>query len=326
MTSRYRPWQLLLAFVALSLGVAVLASEVALRLLAYSTDDGGGRASKRWDAVHWKPINAEGYRDVDWAPQGRHAALVFLGDSFTEGHGVDFADTFFARVRAARAGDVAYNLGRSGWSTQREHEAYRDFRRRTGVRPAWVVQQYFGNDLKGVVPDPPEWQPWPWLPALAEHSELADLAWTLMQSRNNGRPYADYYLGAYDRDDVLATHRAELRALAGDIHADGARWALLVFPFLDDAAMIERSRSAYVERMRTIFRDACRPGDVFVDAAPLALSFDDPARVVSRLDSHPSPALHAAVATTLAAVLADPAPEALPTGVEACPADGAPHG
>jgi hypothetical protein len=83
--------------------------------------------------------------------------------------------------------------------------------------------------------------------------------------------------------------------------------------------MIERSRVAYVERMRTLFRNACRPGDAFVDASPLALRFDDRARVVSRLDSHPSPALHAAVAAALSAVLAEPAPAALPAGVEACP-------
>jgi hypothetical protein len=317
MTSRYRPWQFVLAFAVLSLLLALGVAELALRTLAFSSGSGGGRATQRWDAAHWKPINREGLRDVEWeAPRGR-PALVFLGDSFTDGHGVDFEQTWYFQLRRAFGGAVSYNLGKSGASTLDELARYRDFRRRTGVRPRVVVLQYFGNDLQGRVPDPPQWQPWPGLEAASRHSELADVLWTWLESRNEGAPYAEHYFSAYADPAVFAAHRADLRTLDAAIHADGARWVLLVFPFLDSEAMIARSRGAYVDRLREVFRADCRPGDAFVDATPFARRFDDAARVVNKLDSHPSPALHALVAAQLRPVIAAAMP-APATGVEPC--------
>jgi hypothetical protein len=319
MTSRYRPWQFVLAFVALSLLVAVGVTELALRGLAFSSGGGGGRAGARWDAAHWKPINREGLRDVEWADANGRPALVFVGDSFTDGHGVDFEQTWASHVRALLPGHVAYNLGKSGSSTLDEAARYRDFRRRTGIAPRAVVLQYFGNDLQGRVGDPPQWQPWPGLEWLSRHSEIADVLWTYLESTRSGVPYAEHYFAAYADPAVFAAHRADLLALVGDVHADGAKLVLLVFPFLDSEAMLQRSQDAYVARMRGVFAAGCRPGDLFFDVTPLARGFDDGARVVNKLDSHPSPALHAALAAQLAPLLDGPAPATLPAGVETCP-------
>jgi hypothetical protein len=326
MTSRYRPWQFLLVFVALSLFVAVGVTEFVLRGLAFSSGGGGGRAGARWDAAHWTPINREGLRDVEWAAPDGRPALVFLGDSFTDGHGVDFAQTWAAGVRARLPGQVAYNLGKSGSSTLHEAARYRDFRRRTGIAPATVVLQYFGNDMQGRVGDPPQWQPWPGLEWLARHSEIADVLWTYLESTRSGVPYAEHYFAAYADPAAFAAHRADLLALVGDVHADGARLVLLVFPDLDSEAMMRRSQDAYVGRLRAVFAAGCRPGDLFFDATPLARGFDDRARVVNKLDSHPSPALHAALGARLAPLLSGPTPRHLPAGVEACPASGVAHG
>ena len=305
-----------------SLVIALLAGEVFVRSLALSTGDGGGRAAKRWNEQYWKPVNAQGYRDVEWAPAGAKPALVFLGDSFTEGHGVGFEQTYYHHLRSALAGSHAsYNLGRSGASTLDELKRYRQFRAATGVRPQVLVLQYFGNDMQGRLAPAPQWQPWPGLEAVARHSDLADLLWVYLAGVRYGHLYSDHHLGAY-ATPVFERHRADLGRAFAAAHGDGARVVFVVFPFLDDEAMIERSQAAYVGRVREVFRARCRPGDAFVDVSPLARTLPPAQRTVNRLDGHPSPALHALLAARLRP-LVEAAPGPLPAGVERC---GSPAG
>jgi hypothetical protein len=302
-----------------SIAVALGAGELFVRTLAISSGDGGGRAAERWHEEYWKPVNAHGYRDVEWAPAGSKPALVFLGDSFTEGHGVAFADTYHQRVRTALADRyVGYALGKSGASTGHELRNYRKFRAATGVRPAVVVYQYFGNDMQERLPRAPQWQPWPGLETLSRHSELAELAWTYMAGVRYGNLYADHFFAAYDGPEY-APHRRTVERVFKETHADGARTVFVVFPYLDDDSMLERSQAAYVGKMREVFGAACAPGDAFLDVTPLAREFPPAQRKASVLDGHPSPALHARIAGLLEALI-DARADAPPAGFEACPA------
>jgi hypothetical protein len=317
--TRLRRALFLAAWSLASLAIAIVVAELVLRTLAFSTGDGGVGADQRWSEKYWKPVNSHGLRDVEWVVPNPHPALVFLGDSFTEGHGVRYEQTYYYAVRttlAARA--TAYSLGRSGASSRAEAKDYAQFLKETGIRPRWVVHQYFGNDMQDLLPPPPRWKPWPGLETMARHSELADIVWTYMDGVRWGRLYADHYLGGYENPEAYARHRADLEALVDRVHGDGALWLFVVFPFLDNDEYLRKSGDAYIVRMRSLFQERCAPGDAFVDVTPLALAMPLPERTVNKLDGHPSPALHAALAARLAPLLDAPGRAPLPDGVLAC--------
>ena len=324
--TRKRTLLMYAAIVLASLVVALLGSELVIRGITYSTGDGSGRGARRWAAEHWVPVNAEGFRDVAWDLSGRHPALVFLGDSFTDGHGVAFEETAHHHVRTALDGRLtAFNLGRSGESTRTEAAIYDDFRTRTGVTPEVVVWQYFGNDMQDLLPPAPEWKPWPGLEAAAGVSELAELAWVYMAGVRWGRLYAEHHMQGYEDPRVFARHRADLAKLAGRLHADGARIVWLAYPFLDDDAFMRRSGETYIARLHALFAARCRAGDAFIDATPLARTLPLPERTVNRLDGHPSPRLHRDVADRVLAAIDGRSDDA----VERCaraPAPGPGHG
>lgn len=286
------------ASVALALGVG----ELVVRLSSFSTGDGDAPTDRRWNAAYWTPVNRQGYRDVEWVPAGALPAVVFVGDSFTEGHGVAFEQTYYHRLRTLGAGrGDYYNLGQSGASTTREAANYGRFRAATGVRPATVVYQYFGNDIEDQVAWP-EWQPSPALAWFARHSELAAFVQSSLAARHWGDRYADALFAAYADDATYAPHGAQVRSLLADFHADQARVLLLVFPYLDDDGYLQRS-AGYEARVRAEFDATCRPGDLRLDLATLARRLPPRERVVNRMDGHASPRLHAMIADAMAPVL-----------------------
>jgi hypothetical protein len=288
--------------VALSVALALAVGELAVRASTVTTGDGDAPTDARWNATYWTPVNRAGYRDVEWEAAGDRPALVFVGDSFTEGHGVAFDQTFYHHLRTLGAGRAAfYNLGQSGASTAREQANYQRFRDATGVRPAVVVYQYFGNDIEDRV-SWPEWQPPALLAWSAKHSELAAFVDSSLAARHWGDRYADALFAAYADDAAYAPHGAEVRALLGRFRADGARVVLLVFPYLDDDGYLQRS-GVYEARVRAEFAAACRPGDLRLDVDALARRLPPRERVVNRMDGHPSPRLHALLAEAMAPAL-----------------------
>lgn len=305
--------------VAVSVAFALGVGEIAVRVSSFSTGDGDAPTDRRWNAAYWTPVNRQGYRDVEWAPAGALPAFVFVGDSFTEGHGVAYDQTYYHRLRTLGEGrGVFYNLGQSGASTAREAENYQRFREATSVRPATVVYQYFGNDIEDQVPWP-EWQPSPLLAALARHSELAAFVNSSLAARHWGDRYADALFAAYADGAAYAPHGAQVRALLGQFRGDGARVVLLVFPYLDDDGYLRRS-AGYQARVRAEFEAACRPGDLRLDLAALAQRLPPRERVVNRMDGHPSPRLHALIADAMAPALGLAAGTPDPALWSACPA------
>lgn len=60
--------------------------------------------------------NSQGFRaDREFSPDLGDERIVFLGDSFTFGSGVELEETFVARIEALRPGLVAFNLGIGGF-------------------------------------------------------------------------------------------------------------------------------------------------------------------------------------------------------------------
>ncbi|MCP5110496.1 MAG: SGNH/GDSL hydrolase family protein, partial [bacterium] len=98
-----------------------------------------GRAGER--EIRYRP-DENGFRN----PRGiDRADLVFVGDSFTEGHKIAEQDTF-PRLAEKATGLRTANLGRSGYGPPQELIVLQ--RHGLPLRPRFVIWQVFeGNDL-----------------------------------------------------------------------------------------------------------------------------------------------------------------------------------
>lgn len=304
MTGRGRPvlQRLLLAGASLALVLGVL--EIGLRLAPPEPDGfGHTRAAQRWQARHWRPINAAGYRDVQHsaAELREDRRLVVLGDSFAAGSGVPDISDRFAGVLAEALGErwTVVVLARPGWSSGHQAEALEGF----PYPPHVVVLSYYLNDIEvaaaahghafeidlSVQPV--------WLAPLVASSDLASFVyWRLRRAQlwRTGRGYGDFVYDAFADEAVWQAHRRELERIVAHARRQGAIPVVVVFPHLFD---LEGSREPVV-RLTRFFEDA---GVTVVDVAALIAAGDWTREelIAGPVDPHPSEPLHQAVGEAL---------------------------
>jgi len=94
-------------------------------------------------------INSKGFRgpEVQYEPQAGTQRIVVLGDSLVWGFGVEYEDTFQAKLQRAFDSVEVIGLGVSGYSTDQELILYRNEARK--YRPDLVIQVVASNDLPG---------------------------------------------------------------------------------------------------------------------------------------------------------------------------------
>jgi HEAT repeat protein len=181
----------------------------------------------------WEEFNADGVRDRRHGvekPEGV-SRVVFLGDSVTLGAEVAPAEAYPQALQArldedGRAIEV-FNVALWGWSTRQERIAYRTIARK--YAPDLVVLAVCLNDipeLQDNLARPPRWLSW-----LHERSAAVR---TAINAR--GREIRSVE-EMFERPDSAGVREAfgrffdEVRALRGDVLQDGARLAMMVFPF-----------------------------------------------------------------------------------------------
>lgn len=93
------------------------------------------------DVVH----NQEGFRDVEHAAASDKPGLLFLGDSFVWGYGVEGPERFTDKLQARHPEWEIFNCGVSGYGTDQEYLLLEDYFDR--FKPRMVVLIYCtGND------------------------------------------------------------------------------------------------------------------------------------------------------------------------------------
>ena len=282
----------------ISLLIALLIVEVILNGLEFSTGAGRGKVSENWFKKNWKPINSYGYRDYEWANAPERNSIVFLGDSFTAGHGVKFEQTYYFKTRETLGRKYStFNLGQNGADTEQEALNYNKFRSVTKIKPQFVVHQYFLNDIDKYI-DLPKFEPWKPVMAAVKHSEFLSLLGTYIYFKNQGQSFADATLRAYENESMFLLHKAELLTLFKSIHDDGASIIFITFPYLSNDMMLAKSEYP-ISKVKKVFLDACRKNDVFFDVSGLARALADDKRTANILDAHPSPLLHQLVSDQL---------------------------
>lgn len=239
-------------------------------------------------------IDENGARRVPGARAGRPLA-VFLGDSFTFGHGVEDDEAYPARVQARWPAAQVRNRGLNGGSTANALLALRRDLARGDVRLAvygWLVIQNWRNYLDRS-----------WLEMVTRSHQKLPLFRV-----ENGRPTGLRLVDASEarsRDEPGFVEEewnvtlALIREMAIESRQHGARFVFVVLP-IQTGADVQR---AAIARLQPFLRDE---GIETVDLQ------DDPAfagpGLFFKVDGHPTPEWHRRVGAALARAIAPPTP------------------
>ena len=250
----------------------------------------------RSEAVGWPPweeFNRDGLRDRRHPlekPEGSHR-IVVLGDSVTLGDGIRpyeaFPQVLEARLRAEGQRTEVLNVALWGWSTRQERIAYARIARK--YKPDEVVLAVCLNDipeLQNNLSRPPRL-----LALLHEHSALVR---RLVNAQ--GREISRVEELFLDREsprvrEAMARFFAEVRSLRSEVEADGARFAMIVFPFRFQVETGAPAASAQEEIMSFCGAEGLRCLDLLpafqAAGAPAFLDYDhlSPAGSVLTVDS-----------------------------------------
>lgn len=200
---------------------------------------------ERWDgefytvgsnAAGWPPSqewNADGLRDRAHSHDKVEGTwrVAILGDSVTLGAGIKDSEAYpqvlQRRLDAAGQAVEVLNVALWGWSTRQERLAYARIVR--AYRPDQVILAVCLNDiaeLQNNLTRPP-----PWLSALHARSALVR---RLVNAQGREIARVEELFEAADAPRVRQGYERffeEVRALRADVEKDGARLAVLVFPF-----------------------------------------------------------------------------------------------
>ena len=146
--SNAKGWIAHVVTVIVPLAVTLIFLEIVFMYIPQSHEGVSSKASQIWWEKYWQPVNLLGYRDREAAPEPGKMNMLFVGDSFTAGHGLKTVDERFSDVVGAALGDKynVHNLGVSGADTRDEAQRLQDF----PLKPQVIVLQYFPNDIEKV--------------------------------------------------------------------------------------------------------------------------------------------------------------------------------
>lgn len=146
------------------LGGAGMVGETYFRFLAVQTDSFGmSLPARRWFTLH-TTLNTLGCRDKEWSAKKPNGVrrIVFLGDSFTYGWGVEdpalrFSDLIQARFRTVGAPVEVMNVAKPGWGTGDEVQPLMDM---VEVFHAdEIVLCHVPNDIERLLPRSDDFDP-----------------------------------------------------------------------------------------------------------------------------------------------------------------------
>jgi GDSL-like lipase/acylhydrolase family protein len=318
--SRRAEVALLLVTMAFSLGVI----EVGVRLVGADRPRPLGYSPVNTDVRERRPINAQGYRDVEHAkakPPGARR-IVFLGDSFTWGASVLFEDTYAQRVERAlrRRGESweAINLAEPGMNTVQE--AARLASEGFAYDPDVVVLGYVLNDSEdenaAEARRAADWladrQKAPAEPrSFLDRSALYRLVSTRILATLENRRRVSGFLSMYapDYSGWIAGQKA-LKELGGMCRERGVPLVVVIFPLFGNAL---DEGYPFAEIHARVARVAGEAGAKVVDLLPYYRGLRPELLVVNgAADEHPNEIAHRIAAQTLFKALDDVVPKAVP--------------
>lgn len=265
-------------------------------------------ASKLWYKKYWKPINSLGFRDDE--PNNRHPVILFVGDSFTAGHGLKSVDDRFSNIVGKELNkknkniDII-NIGKPNLDSQSEYEEMKNVLYLTRIKPQKIILQYFGNDIEGVAADnglifegfrPPS-EMNKFILLIGSGSYFFNYLYFLYPREYLGMPYITYLTKAYRNNAILSQHKDDLKLFVNYARENSIQLIVLVFPFLND---LEKSDALYVNDIVNFFR---MNKISVINVASLARNIPLHERTVNKNDSHASKKLNKIIAQEIVNLL-----------------------
>ncbi len=129
---------------ALILFFLVYAAELFFTFYPETNGKNDTYCSKTWLHYYWG-LNNQGFRDIDFNPMMRNGkpAVLFVGDSYTEGHGIKYEEDRFSNLfRTAIPSVNVFNLGKCGMDINNELQLIMSI----PFRPKVIYLQLCPND------------------------------------------------------------------------------------------------------------------------------------------------------------------------------------
>jgi hypothetical protein len=258
-------------------------------------------AAQLWLAKYWKPVNSLGFKDKE--PQHAKNAILFLGDSFTAGHGLKYVEERFSNIVEKElnkdgAQYTTINIGANDADTTLEYNRMIDFYYLTRIKPKTIVLQYFANDIERVAMNngivfegfrpPPDMNKF--LLFIGSGSYFINYIYWLFPREYLSLPYINFLKQSYENKDVLAKHKENLRAFIDYARDNSIQLIVVIFPFMNDLGM---SDSMYVKDIANLFEAS---NISTINVSPLVKDIPVNERIININDAHASPKVHRIVA------------------------------
>ena len=195
--------------------------------------------SKIWFSKYWKPINSLGFRDNE--PSGNNPVILFVGNSFTAGHGLKYVDDRFSNIvgnELRKKGEkyTIINIGVNGLHPRGEYDLMRNFLYMTRIKPEKIIFQYSGNDIDEVamnnglrfsIPLPPDRL----LMAIVSGSYLFNYIYWSFPREYISVAYTTFLTEAYKKKTLLSKQRTDLELFVDYANENFIQLVVVVFPF-----------------------------------------------------------------------------------------------
>ena len=257
-------------------------------------------SSKLWMKKHWKPINSQGFRDVEHDPWSYAKKVFVVGDSFVAGHGIEDHRNRFADVlgRKLPSDWEVIIIANNGWNTDEQYNALVSH----PAKPDLIVLSYFINDIEGAanqlgIPRPPLVKQPTWFIRHVINTSYAlnYLYWRVYRfsgSQDMRRKYMDYLYQAYDNLDVWTLHKAQLSKFIGYARRHKINLVTVIFPDLTDIA----GSAAFTTKVADYMKSR---GVTVIDMAEKLAGREPSSLIVNSFNAHPNVALNREVGELL---------------------------
>ena len=263
---------------------------------------GNTLASKNWHNYYKDPINTYGFHDNE--PKNKKNTILFVGDSFTHGHGIkNISDRFSNKIHEFNKSLNCINIGENGLDSKQEFSTMVDFISKSKIKPNTIVLQYFGNDIEGIAYTKIKKK------SKEPYSNLSKLSKLLVNGsylinylfwlypHEDYKPYLVYLKKAFSNHNILKEHFDDLNNFVLYSKENNVKLKVVIFPFLVDSKL---SDEIYEEKIKSFFSSK---NIETISVRELIQNIDKNDLIINKNDGHASVLVNELIAKKLSKTL-----------------------
>ena len=286
-------------FLAINFFALLFFFELIFLFVPISHGVGFTKASRLWFEKYWK-LNSEGYRENEFEKDKPY--ILFVGDSFTAGHGIKKPEDRFSNLIAKiHPNYQSVNIGINGLDTEGELNELRKYIDKRQSKPELIVLQYYGNDIENISQTMGitfggfqryNNRLYPIRHIFEGSHFLNYLYWKFIPQKGN--EYIDFLAKSYSNKSIFNKHMENIGAFINYSKAEEIELVVVVFPFLN---AVEFSDHLYVKKVCNYLQNN---NTSFINVSENIKSIDTKDLIVNNRDPHPSVYLHNIVSELIA--------------------------